>query len=456
MTIAERLAAFASELQGPSIPASAIEAAKDHILDGIGIALASSGKDFARKTVSALETFGGGDSPVIGFSLQLPSRDAALANGVLIHGLDFDDTHLAGVVHPTAGVFPCVLAVGAQAGSTGLDLLTAYVLGVECAARLGTVAKGELNQIGFHPTGVINTFAAALAAGKLLRLDPDQMTMAQAIALSMAAGTREYSSDGSWTKRLHPGFAAASGMTAAALARSGFRGPPTAYEGPFGLYATHLGRDAVMDLAAATQHLGSVWEVERVAIKPVPACQLSIASIEAAVELSRAHDLDAADIAAVHVEIPPHAVAIVCEPAERRRQPSSSYAAQFSIQFGVACALMLRRFGLAELERFDDPQIRQLAARVTYSVDGSVQAIRDFSGKVEVTLNDGKRLARRKDTPSGAPTNPVDRARVVEKFLANAEGALAPRQADALVSEVVGLERAGQLSDLCRLVRRPG
>src|SRR5262249_5608964 len=159
--------------------------------------------DFAQVALEALLRFGTGSSVAIGFADRLSIRDAVLLNGVLIHGIDYDDTHLVSVVHPTSSCLPTAL-VAADLDLSGRDLLLAYILGVEVAARIGAVAKGELNQSGFHPTGLVAAFGTAVAAGKLYGLDARQMADAQGIVLSMASGTREYSTEGAWTKRLHP------------------------------------------------------------------------------------------------------------------------------------------------------------------------------------------------------------------------------------------------------------
>ena len=227
--IAQTLSEFVSGNTFDSIPREVRERAKYLILDGVGIGYAASTYEFATKTFKALGSLGDGESEVIGFQKRLTLRDAVLMNGVLIHGLDFDDTHLAGVVHATSGCFPCALGMSAFLGKSGADLLTAYILGMEATARIGAVVKGELNQIGFHPTGVIVAFGTALIAGWLYGLTAEQLTMAQGIVLSMASGAREYSTDGAWSKRLHPGWAGAAGITAATLAKEGFIGPPTPY-----------------------------------------------------------------------------------------------------------------------------------------------------------------------------------------------------------------------------------
>jgi 2-methylcitrate dehydratase PrpD len=439
--IAELLADFVFGLSDNAIPESVRRRAAHLILDGAGIAYASTTFDFARQAVAALSTFERGDCPVIGFNTNLALRDAVLVNGILVHGLDFDDTHLAGVVHVTSSCFPTALGVAWAAQRPGRELLTAYVLGIEVAARLGSVARGELNQIGFHPTGIIAAFACALIAGKLEGLTCEQLVMAQGIALSMAAGTREYSADGASTKRMHPGWAGACGITAARLARAGFTGPRSAYEGRFGLYATHLGADLTKwDLGAAVSDLGTEWETAQVAIKPFPTCQLNISCIDAAIALAKKHSIKPADIERVEALIPPHAVKIVCEPLAEKRRPASTYAAQFSIPFAVACGLIHQKSGLAELERYNDPEILALAGKVDYRVDPKTGYPKHFSGEVIVTLKNGRQISHREQVNRGAADNPVSDADIVAKFMDNAQLAVSAAQAATVREMILNLD----------------
>jgi 2-methylcitrate dehydratase PrpD len=162
-TISSTLADFAAGLTWDGIPKDVRVRAVHHMLDAVGIALVSGTYDFAHRTLTALSGLSGAAEKsvgVIGRPVRLAPRDAALVNGILCHGLDFDDTHLGGVVHPTVSALPCALSAGVQAGSAGKDLIVAYILGVEIAARLGAVAKGGFHQVGFHPTGLVGTFSA--------------------------------------------------------------------------------------------------------------------------------------------------------------------------------------------------------------------------------------------------------------------------------------------------------
>ena len=222
------------------VPEAVVERAKLHILDAVGIGLAASRYDFSHKTLTAIQGLAGdGPYPVIGMPARLPLRDAAQMNGFLIHGLDYDDTHVGGVIHATTSAVPTVMAAGQRHGASGRAMLEAYLVAIEGAARIAAAAQGGFHRLGFHPTGMVGVFGAALAAGRLAGMTEAQLAHAQGIALSMASGSLQFLDDGAWTKRMHPGWAAVAGISAAALAQQGFQGPAEPYEGRFGLYALY-------------------------------------------------------------------------------------------------------------------------------------------------------------------------------------------------------------------------
>src|SRR5215470_3611221 len=272
-TLSEELAQFALGLTYEQIPTAVVARAKHLILDSVGIALASTQYPFASVSFAAMQELGTGTSPVIGIGRKLALRDAVLMNGILVHGLDFDDTHSRGVIHGTSSSFPCALALADRDDKDGKALLVAYVAAMEVATRIGA-------------------FGCTLAAARILGLDADRATMAQGITLSMASGSLEFLEDGSWTKRMHPGWAGVVGITAATMAKHGFVGPRGAYDGRFGLFASHLGKyfDAA-DLALATENLGRTWQIDEVAVKPIPACHFTHAAADAAALLRKAHGL---------------------------------------------------------------------------------------------------------------------------------------------------------------------
>ncbi|MCW5612708.1 MAG: MmgE/PrpD family protein [Rubrivivax sp.] len=440
-TIAQTLADFGARLCPQDIPAPVLERARHLILDAVGIAHASTHCDFAHRSLSAVQELSGqgGNTPTIGLMARLSPRDAMLMNGILIHGLDYDDTHAAGVIHATASTFPCALGSAAQAGLDGEAMLAAYVCGMEVGARLASVAKGGFHQVGFHPTGLIGAFACTLVAGRLLGLSAAQLASAQGIALSMGSGSMEFLQDGAWTKRMHPGWAAAAGLTAATMARHGFVGPKQVYEGRFGLFNSHLGplaRDA--DLALATAGLGEVWELAKVNVKPLPACHFTHACADAAMTLRERHGLRPEQIRSVRALVPAEVVKTVCEPVATKKRPQNSYDAQFSIPYIVATALIRGRFGLAELDEsaLRDEATLALAAKVEYEVDPDSPFPKYYSGEVIVTLDDGRELRHREHVNRGGEERPITNAEVVRKYDENMALVASPARA-AQVRELV-------------------
>lgn len=456
-SISQRLAHFASHVALEDVPGRVVSQARLHVLDCLGIGLASASYDFGVRTVTALRALGGeGRHGVLGMPVRLPLRDAIHANGTLIHGLDYDDTHGPAVVHASAAALATALGVAVQHGRSGADLLLGYLIGVEMAARIGTAAKGGFHQTGFHPTGVVNAFGATLAAARLAELTERQMADAQGIVLSMAAGSLEFLNDGAWTKRQHPGWAGVAGVTASALAASGFKGPGLPYEGRFGLYALYMKADAPRDLSQATADLGSAWELERVALKPYPACHFNHAFADATLALMRDHGLTPERVARVTARIGAGQVQVVCEPEAAKQHPTSAYEAQFSVPYMIAATLVRGRFTLDELDAdaLSDRRILDLCTRVGYEIDPDSAYPRYYSGEVIVETTDGKRLSHRESVNRGSDANPLTEADVVAKFQANAARTMPPARAQRILDAVMKIETlpsAAALADLLTL-----
>ncbi len=456
-TVASRLASFVCDLRRDAVPNEIFHKAKLLLLDMVGAALASASFDFGQRAVAGLLAFGSGPAAVIGFRDKLALRDAVLANGILVHGLDYDDTSIYGRVHPSGSCGTTSLALGGELGVSGNELLLSYIAALECTVRLGAVVKGGFQQRGFHPTGVVGTFGAALAASRLFGLSPQQTAMAQGIALSMAAGSQEFATEGAWTKRLHPGWAGAAGMTAAALAKGGFIGPALAYEGKRGLYRLYLGELAGQcDLSLATERLGGDWQIATIAHKPLPACYFNVPTIDAAVRLAEQYQLRPADIAQVTALVPEAAVQLVCEPKGAKRRPHDSYAAQFSVYFTTAAALVRRGFTLDDLEdeALRDPDILSLADRVDYAIDDRTTFPRFYSGAVVVTTRDGRRLEAREDVNRGAPERPMSEAAIVAKFIDAAERVFMPAKAARLVEILLAVDKSDDVASLVQQLGR--
>lgn len=447
-TIAEMLAWFVAQIGHLKIPAAVRAQAKLHLLDSVGIAFASAGVDFARKACAGLAALEAGGYPVIGMPAKLTLRDSVLMNGMLVHGLEFDDTAIRGRIHPSAFGVPCALGAGSFAHATGAETLTAYIAGVECAIRIGMAARGGFSPAGFNAVGIVGAFGSALVAGRLLGLDAAQLVSAQGIAYSTAAGNREFSATESWTKRFEAGWPAASGITAATLAKQGFIGPRTAYEGKFGVFNTYLNAPAAAaDVAAITQGLGDEWEFSRILIKLRPSCFFNHPVINATIALVTQHDLRVSDISRIRVLVPPAAIDTVCEPRAEKLAPRDIAAAQFSVYFSAACAAARRRFTLQEMDAsaLQDPAIQALAARVEYAVDAQSNFPAHYCAGVEIETVDGRRFSGREDVNAGSVEEPLPPSVIEEKFMDNAQRVLSRQRAEAIRDLLLNIESCGDV-----------
>lgn len=448
--IAEALAAFTTGTRSADIPAEVRVRALHHMLDAAGIAVAASRYDHPQRVLTAMRGLGGeGNVPVIGFPARLSPRDAAILNGYLCHSLDYDDTHVAGIIHPTSSVFPAVLSTAAHVGATGEEMVTAFIVGVEAAARIASVAKSGFHQVGFHPTGIVGVFGAALAAGRLMGLNQRALEMAQGIAVSMASGSLEFVEDGAWNKRLHPGWAAQAGMTAAALAREGFVGATKPYDGRFGLFNAYMGSYAdKADHSLATAGLGTVWELLETAIKPFPACHFTHACIDAALAL-RAQGVTADKVKSIEVRVPAGTHKVICIPEANKLKPANSYDAQFSVQWLTAAALVKGKLGLAELEpdRIGDPEIMALTQKVRFADYPDSPFPKAYSGEVVVTLTDGRTLSHREHINRGAAGRPLTNGEIVVKFRDNAATACDAASVARMERAMLDLEETANAAD---------
>jgi 2-methylcitrate dehydratase PrpD len=455
---AQELAAFSTQLKIGDVPAAVRERAKLLILDGIGLGLASHAYDFGPISLNGIARLAeAGDCSVIGSAMRLPVRDSVLANGILIHGLDFDDTHIEAIVHPTAACLPCALSLSEHLDLSGANLLTAYVAGMEAAVRLGMAIRGGFHHVGFHATGVISHFSSTIVAAKLMGLTEAQTVAAQGIAASTASGVQVFLEEGAWTKRFHPGWGAVAGITAATLAGSGFHGPSRPYEGRFGLFHAYLQEHAVdTSLDSVGEGLGHRWHFVDTAIKPYPVCHFIHGALEAAILLR--DEIGSARIVSVDAYLPEKTLPIIVEPAEAKKHPTTDYEAKFSAHFCVATGLLKGRFGLAELEAdaLADKAVLALTAKVDCHADPATKFPEAFSGGVKVKLEDGRELTSHIAINEGSGHRALSRDCVIRKFMANAAMTVGEAAAKRACDIVLTLEEhpAKTIADALRIAAR--
>ena len=448
-TYSEQLAHFALSLNWDRIPAEVIGLAKAHFLDAIGIALASSITDFGSAVLRGARAMGNGDdATAVGSGVKLPAASAALVNGTLAHGLDFDDTHIAAVYHATAPALAAALASAEAGAADGRTLLIAYIAGLEIGCRVAAAGAGAFHDRGFHPTSQCGTFAAAAVSARLQGDDHDQLRNALGLCGSMASGILELRE--SWLKRLHPGWAAHAGLSAAALGRAGFHGPATVFEGPHGFYNAHIGFVPTGE-RSPTFCLGENWALLGLALKPYPCCHFVHAFVDAALHLRDKIALD--DIIRIECPLTGRMHSMVAEPRERRIKPPTVYDALFSVPYAVALALVKGRVDLAAFydEPLDDPAVLTLAAKVHCTDDTQSDYPKHFPGELRILLKDGRELHRREPTSYGTPERRMPSSAVEQKFHALATRAISAGAAAKIARVVWNLEQLARPADLLSL-----
>lgn len=450
---AAQLATFTSGLAFEAVPSNVVEAAKLQLLDTVGVALAARGTGAMASSLRPLDEAGQGPASVVGRASGLPAAEAAYANGVLAHALDFDDTHAESIAHVSAVVCPAALATAEALGAGGRELLLATIAGKETTIRIGMGAAVAFLERGFHPTAVIGVFGATAAAAKLRGLDATATAGALGIAGSLAAGSFAYLADGANTKPLHAGFAARGGVHAAALAAAGVIGPPSVVEARFGLYDAYIGRrDAELDL----DDLGTRWEILRVAVKAYPACHFVHASAYGAHEIAVEAQLDLAAIDRVVVHLPAPGVEVVCEPVERKTAPQSVFDAKFSMQYSVAAMLVHGALDIGSFseQAIADPAVVDMARRVTWETREYASYPAAYPGGIDIHLESGELLSRDYPHQPGSAELPLSADAVRDKFRRNAQLALAADDVERVERAILRLEQLGDLAELTGLLRR--
>jgi 2-methylcitrate dehydratase PrpD len=451
--IAPKLAEFASGLDRSSLPDVVMQDATWRLSDCIGVSLIGARQEHAQALRSYLGEAGlQGPSTVIGFGMRVSAQLAGFANGVLAHGADYDDTHGEALLHISSVVGPAALAVAERVGASGSELMTAMIAGAEVGLRIASPVGHKLLVRGLHPTGIVGPFAAAATASRLLGLDSARTAHALGLAGSQAAGLRQGSQDGSWVKRLHSGWAAQAGITAAALAARGFTGPGAVLEGIYGLYAALLpGESFSADMIC--EGLGERWLYPETTYKPYPNGSWNHASMSAVAQIMHTERISYADIGRIDCSLPPVGFVAVCQPRDVRLRPKTAYHMKFSLPYSVAILTVL---GHANADDYSpatltDSRISSLAARVHCHADPQLEP-RSFPARVSITTTDGRRFSADVKAQKGSKENPMTRGEHEEKFLGAAEPSLGSGQAAELAGQIDQIWSAPFLGPLISLV----
>jgi len=384
----------------------------------VGLCVTARNEDYIKSALAGCDDEG--PCTAIGHTRGLSAASAAFVNGTAAHGEDFDDTFEGGPVHAGAVIVPAVLAVCERHKPDGHAAFFGIAVGTEVMCRLSTVVPKAVHKAGFHPTAIFGAMGAAAGVSAALGLSARQLVDALGIAASMASGIIEYLAEGTWTKRLHPGWAAQSGMRAALLARGGFIGPRTVFEGVHGLFHG-FAHTTQGDYGALTDDFGSRWVTETLAFKPYPCGTMAHPYIDCAKRLA-ARGIKAGDVKELICEVAEGTVHRLWEPLADKQRPPNGYAAKFSTPFLLATGFV---HGGVGLDAFTDAAVRDkdvlaLSSKVRYVIDPDNPYPNNFTGHIRAVLNDGTVIEERQPNFRGGAHEPLSRADIEEKFMLNA------------------------------------
>ncbi len=416
--IAEVIADWAAAFDTAALPSGARNAVRRTLLDSLGLIVSARNEDYVKAVRNAADETG--PCIVPGHPQPLDPMNAALLAGTSVHGEDFDDTFEGTPVHVGSVMVPAILAAAQQRGLSGDDVLRGIAIGGELMCRLTLVAPTAIHRQGFHPTAICGAFGAAAGIASALRLSPQQTASALGIVGSMASGIIEYLAEGTWTKRMHPGWAAGAGWRAARMAESGFAGPRTVFEGEHGALFAFAVEGIDRDFSQLTDGLGTEWQLANLAFKPYACGTMCQPYIDCALGVrDQVDSLD--DIVAITAKVGEGTVHRLWQPAEEKSVPSTPYGAKFSGPFCIAVALVDGEAGLSQYTegRIADPVVLAQAAKIRFDIDPNNEYPKNYTGDLIVSLADGRTLTANQPCLRGGRGAPMDDAELLRKFNAN-------------------------------------
>ncbi len=451
-TAAQKLADFICDLDNRHIPVDAFARCRDLLLDQLGCQLIGASMQWNQPVYRFVkETKSGGPARIIKYGDRVPLDDAVLVNGTFAQGCELDDYYDQGGGHPGAASVPVILALAQKQRVSGPELITAMVVAYEVGWRVGRALLPELMRRGYHAQSTIGVFIAAAAAGKILRLNPVQMTHALAIAGSHACGTMEYDQSGGEVKRLHNGMACCGGLRSALLAQMGLTGPPTIFEGERGILKVMSGGCNVEPIVKDLQPGSGSLALYHAAMKRFPVNASQHSPIELLDILVRTNNIQPIQVAKIEVGVNEGALLH----GGTIYQPKEVIEAQFSLRFSLALRLLQ---GNNDLRHYLDPAMWENAAmldigkKIELYGDPTAVGARRFACQMRIHLIDGREVAGALAAPKGNYNNPLSADEMREKFFRLGANALPRERLDEIVKRVAVIERQDDIAPLVELL----
>jgi len=450
MNVTDRLADFIVQMHFGAIPETAIEKAKEGVLDFIGCTLAGSKNQVGRKIVEYVRSQRGREeATVFGMGFKTLSSFAGLANGVMAHADDFDDISFSIPGHPSVSVLPAVFGLGELKNISGKDLLTAYITGFEVECKVGKTLAPHLYQRGWHATSVLGSLGAASAASWVLKLDKEKVVHTLGIVSSMASGLRV--NLGSMTKPLHIGLSAQHGIMAASLAERGLTANPLALEEKTGLFPVFAGE---WNMSLGIDYLGNPFDFisPGITFKQYPSCAETHPALDGVISLVNENHIEADTILSVDCIVTPMDRDVLVY-----HHPKNATEGKFSLEFCVALGILEKKATISQFidEKVREPKIMEMMNKVSMKVDPTLSpdGYTGAATEVSLRLKDGTILTRRVDQPKGAPENPLSREELLNKFRNCASVCFNEDSIERIIDKVMNIEKIRTLKPLMEELR---
>jgi len=446
--LAEKLSEYVCDFKYGDIPAYVTEHTKLCLLDSLGVALASADKPWCKAIHSYVRRQGGAQEATVWYhGGRVPDTNAALANAMFVHSMDFNDD-LAGI--QVGGIIPpSALAIAESVGATGEEIIAAIVIGYDVATRCAVAINSQgLYMRGFQPTAVCGAFASAAVAGRLLKMSPTEMAYAFGIAGSYAGGTTEFLKEGTDTKRFHVAKAAHGGLISAHLAKGGMTGPRSIFEGEHGVFHAYSENSQPERLV---EELGTRFDILDTSVKLYPFCDGNAAPLEAALAVLEENSLGIEDLETLHFQMKSFLIPYVVDyhgDKERKYRPQNELDGQMSLPYCLSVGLLNGgkvKTTDFEPEKLSDPDILALAAKVSAEADTELDKIplkpMSMPAIATIKTKDGREIIKRVDYQKGDPRNPFSTDDFVKKFCECTDGIVTSNHQQEAINCVLQLDK---------------
>ena len=415
---AEIFSTWCFNLEYKEIPNEVIDKIKLIFMDSLGLIFASRNEDYIKAIKQSFTD--SGNCTVPGHLEKLCPSDAIVLNGTAIHGEDFDDTFEGTPVHVGSVMCSSLLTAAEYYKLKPKEILKGLAVGSELMCRLALVSPMAIHKQGFHPTAILGAFGASIGISKILKNSVLQTTSSLGIVGSMASGIIEYLAEGTWTKRLHPGWAGASGWKSAHLGKNNFKGPRTVFEGKNGIFNSFTDSKIIPDFKKLTDDLGSYWHTNNLAIKPFACGTMTQPFIDCAIKArEKINDLN--EIKSIICKVGEGTVHRLWEPLSEKRKPTTPYSAKFSVPFCIAVGLYFGKAGLLEFteEQIKNREILNICSKISYEIDPQNEYPKNYSGEINIILKNSQVIQETQPGLRGGKLFPLDEKEVEEKFFNN-------------------------------------